>query len=430
MRIKLDIPLFLSEISHFPGDEVIEYISTDTREIFAGDLFIPIPGKNFDGRDFIPRAKEKGAIILEATDGAKSLLRIAALYKSKLKSLKYTVGITGSVGKTTAKEFIYKIASEQYKTHKTDSNENNAIGVSKTVLSASKDTEVLILEIGTNHPGEIREIVDILPPDIALITNIGTSHIGNFGSKDGIRREKISIASNEKTRLISRYEDGLGGLSFSSRTRRADVYTERDGGGVNVYKSGKAILAADCVFSENHLIEELCASVSVCLAMGMEYEAIKRGISSLSYENTRQKIMNLTKFSILSDCYNASIESFSSAFDSLSRLSGYSHRSAVIGDIDELSDMSAEIHLKLGRLAARYDLRRIYLIGSMRGCIRSGFLSAGGNAERLILLDENAQRGALAEQIINGSAENEIILFKASRRMRLEKIIEEIKGRC
>lgn len=430
MRIKLDIPLFLSEISHFPGDEVIEYISTDTREIFAGDLFIPISGKNFDGRDFIPEAKEKGAIILKTNDGALSLLRIATLYKSKLPRLKYTVGITGSVGKTTAKEFIYKIASEQYEAHKTYSNENNIIGISKTVLSAPKDTEILILEVGTNHSGEIRKIVDTLPPDIALITNIGTSHIGNFGSKDAIRREKLSIASGEKTRLISRYEDGLGGLSFSAKTRHADVYIERDGCGVRVYKGGEAILGADCVFSENHLIEELCASASVCLAMGMEYEAINRGISSLSYENTRQKTINLGKFSILSDCYNASIESFSSALDSLAKMTGYSYHSAVIGDIDELSDMSEGIHLELGRLAAHYDLRRLHLIGSMREYVRSGFLSAGGNADSLILLDENAPSGALAEQIIKNVEENEIILFKASRRMRLEKIIDEIKGRC
>ena len=428
MRIKLDIPISLSEIAPCDDDTVIKYISTDTREMSAGDLFIPISGKNFNGRSFISEARSLGATVLETDNGAKALLQIAGLYKSKLRSLKYTVGITGSVGKTTAKEFIYKIATQKFLCHKTKENENNIIGVAKTILEAPHDTEVLILEVGTNHIGEIKEIVDLIPMDISLITSIGTSHIGNFGSRDAIVREKLCIRGNGA--LISRYEDSLLGFTFSAKSKEADLYIERCDNTVLIYNRGMLITKSNCVFSERHLIEELAGAVSICLALGVDTDMLNFGISALSYENTRQKIIKLKKISILSDCYNASLESFEAAFDTVSAMKNHPAFSLVIGDIDELSDMSESIHHRLGAMLTRYGFRKIYLIGDMSRYIKSGYLKASGIGERIILLDYKKALSDLALEIISGSIENEIILFKASRKMRLELIIDEIKRRC
>lgn len=430
MRIRLDIPLECTEISQFAKEGLIEYISTDTRNISPGDLFIPIIGKNFDGRIYAPRAREIGATVLDTDDGALSLLRLAALYKSKLKGLKYTVGITGSVGKTTAKEFVYKIASEKYKSHKTSANENNIIGVAKSILTAPANTEVLILEIGTNHNGEIKKIVDLIPPDIALITNIGTAHIGNFGSRDAIKREKLSVSAGGKARLISRHEDDLGGHTFSAKSRDADLFIERTPGGILIYKSGETPLYSECIFYEKHLLEELAAAASVCIGIGLDKEELKRGISSLSYENTRQNIFAVGDLSIYSDCYNASIESFASSFESLSSMNGYSAFSAVVGDIDELSEMSEAIHYELGRMLQQYNFRKIYLTGDMQYTVKCGFSDAGGEREKIHFIDKSKMPSDIAEEIIEGSLKNEIILFKASRKMRLEVIIDEIKRRC
>lgn len=430
MRIRLDIPLTLSEISDCDKDAVIEYISTDTREISAGDLFIPLSGRTFNGHDFITEAMARGALVLDTNDGALDILKIARLYKTKLKGLKYTVGITGSVGKTTAKEFIYKIASLKYRSHKTFSNENNIIGVAKTILTSQKNTEALIIEVGTNHIGEIKRIADVIRFDIALITNIGTSHIGNFGTRDAIAREKLCIASDGETRLISRYEDALGGFTFSAKDPCADLHIEKQGDEVNIYKGGRLFLKCGCPFSEKHLLEEISAAASVCHLMKMSSEELNPGISSLSYDNTRQKFIKLKNFSILSDCYNASLESFKSSFDTISAMKDHEYYSAVIGDIDELSNMSESIHYELGKRLAFYNFRRIYLIGDMQEVIKDGYKSILGNADALLIFDKTKTVSDIADTIIKCCMENEIILFKASRKMRFEVIIDEIIRRC
>ena len=430
MRIRLDIPLLLSEITDCKEEKIIEYISTDTRELLQGDLFIPILGKNFNGRDFIKNAKDIGAFVLDTQEGASALLKVAALYKSKLAGLKYTVGITGSVGKTTAKEFIYKIASQKYDSHKTQANENNLIGVAKTILSAKGTTEVLILEIGTNHPGEIKEITSIISPDIALITNIGTSHIGNFGSRDAIKAEKLSIKSDEKALLFTRLEDGLSGFTFSARDKSADMYIEKNDTGICVYKSQAPYLKSECPFSEIHLIEELACALSVCSEMGIEKDLLIKGVSSLSYDITRQKTINLKKFVILSDCYNASLESFIAAFDTIFKIKNCSWRSAVIGDINELGDMSDSIHYRLGEILAGCKFRRIYVIGDMQKSIIRGYNSAAGDKKKIVAFEKGASISDVAERISDDAVSGEIILFKASRKMRFELIIDEIIRRC
>lgn len=430
MRITLDIPLSLSEITGGAEDILVNYISTDTREMSSGDLFIPISGRNFNGSDFISAARSKGAHVLDTEDGALTLLKIAGLYKSKLKRLKYTVGITGSVGKTTAKEFIYKIVSQKYQSHKTESNENNIIGVAKSILTAPCTTEALILEVGTNHIGEIKRITDVIPMDIALITNIGTSHIGNFGSQEAIAREKLCIKRDGITKLISRYEDALSGFTFSIKAKDANLYIEKQMEKIHIYKNFKLLLKSDCIFSEKHLLEEVAAAVSVCIAMGIDIETLKSGISPLSYDITRQKIIKLKAFSVFSDCYNASLESFTAAFDTISALANYPTYSAVVGDIDELSDMSRDIHYRLGATMARYNFRRIYLIGDMKNAIKEGYLSAMGRQDNLVVFNSEIDVYDIAEVIIRESREKEIILFKASRKMRLEVIIDEIKRRC
>ena len=428
MRIRLDIPISLSEITGQIDDTVVEYLSTDTREMSQGDLFIPIKGKRFNGQSFVDEAKSRGAIVIDSDDGALTLLKIAALYKSKLTSLKYTIGITGSVGKTTAKEFIYKIASQKFRAHKTKENENNIIGVAKTILEAPKDTELLILEIGTNNIGEIKRIVDVIPMDISLITNIGTSHIGNFGSRDAIAREKLSIQGEGS--LITRYEDSLSGFKFSSKCAGADLYIEKIDNRLLVYKFGKQICDTTCAFSESHLIEEVAGAVSVCVAMGLESKQVNLGISLLSYENTRQKIIKLKNITILSDCYNASLESFSAAFNTVSGMKEFPVYSAVIGDIDELCEMSNDIHRRLGAMLVGYNFRKIYVLGDMNEYVKHGYSDARGDDGRLKLLDHKKPLSDIADEIIRDSAYGEIILFKASRKMRLELLIDEIKRRC
>ena len=223
MRIILSVPLTLSEIAEnalsthiFKGNVTVNAIVTNSKKASPGDLYIPLMGEKHNGEDYTEEARSRGAYILSSRDcnadiktddTTLSLLKIASYYKSKLRSLKKIIAITGSVGKTTTKNVLAKMVGAKYITHATKENFNNYIGLSYTLLSAPIDTEIIIAEIGMNHLGEISLMSKILNPDISVITNIGTSHIGNLGSRDMIAKAKLEITDGMKIiNLVVPYE--------------------------------------------------------------------------------------------------------------------------------------------------------------------------------------------------------------------------------
>ena len=238
MRIRLDIPLTLGEIAEACSgvckEELkgtpVEYLSTDTRELCPEDLFVAIKGEKFDGNDYVGKAIELGAIPLSSvetdvgitvTDSSLSLIGLARLYKSKLPNLKKVCGITGSIGKSTTKEFAAIIISEHFSVTKSIGNFNNAVGMCLSILSANKNTEVLILEMGMNAHGEISLLSKTAEPDIAVITSVGTSHIGRLGSREEIARAKLEILDGMKEgKLIVPADEALlcrpSAISFST----------------------------------------------------------------------------------------------------------------------------------------------------------------------------------------------------------------------
>ena len=233
MRIKLDIPLPTREIKmlfscDFPKNtEKIEYVSTDSRNIHKGDLYFALSNSNTDLISHINQAKESGGYIAAENDAIKTgctasydaIIKLAALYKSRLEKLKSTVVITGSIGKTTTKELCAILLSEKYIVHSTFGNQNNRLGIAYTLLSAPRDTEILLIELGMNHEGEIAPIAKLLEPDIAVITNITNAHIGNLGSRKAIANEKLAVCSgmSDSGITIIPHEEFLlqnGGRSF------------------------------------------------------------------------------------------------------------------------------------------------------------------------------------------------------------------------
>ena len=194
MRIKLGIPLTLREIREAIGtplqiapDATIKYISTDTRDLCEGDLFIALKGDRYDGEDFTDLAKSKGAYVMSRTSGfdisapdtRDALIFLCSYYINNIRKKKYKIAISGSVGKTTTKELCKILLGTKYKVHATEGNLNNEIGMPLTVLSAPEDTEVIICEMGMNHKGEISKMSKAFQPDLAVITIIGHAHIGN-----------------------------------------------------------------------------------------------------------------------------------------------------------------------------------------------------------------------------------------------------------
>lgn len=445
MKIKLDIPLYVKEIAELLGAQqpstatnIINSVTTDSREAESGDLFIALKGDNADGENYVKGAISKGAVAISiqnikgaitVKDTVLSLQNIANYYKKKLTNLKYTVGVTGSVGKTTTKDFLKIISEGKYKTHATNKNYNNHIGVPLTILSAKADCEALILEMGMNHQGEISSLSKCAEPNIGVITNIGTAHIGNLGSRENIAKAKLEILDGMRTPgLIVPYGEKLlrqefAITTFSTKDRRADIYI--------IYNEEKNVLHIGNGSSEisfkprgEHMLECLCASVSAAINMGIETNVIKRQISSICDKIPRQTPKKVLNFYVLPDYYNASSESISAALRLLSSMSEFEHRSALIGTVKELGALSGDIHRQIGHSAALAGLRNLYFFGEFATDLFKGATDGGMKPESIFINDDESDPEKTAKQILENSLPGELILFKASNRVRLSRIVD------
>ena len=449
MRIKLGIPLSLKEIAKAVGYEterevLISHISTDTREINTGDLFWAISGRTQDVSKYTEQARAMGCYTLssegnadiEIQNTADGLLKLAAYYKSKLEKLIYTVGITGSVGKTTTKEFLKVILSAAYKVHATEGNYNNNIGMPLTVLSAPTDTEILILEMGMNHLGEISALSKCINPDIGVITNIGTAHIGLLGSRENIAEAKLEILDGMSGGvLVIPYGEQLlkgipNSLTFSNHTGKADVVIRR---------SSKETLCIETdAWSECEVpfkiqgvqFEEcLAAAIAVCHRICLSSRLIKLGVSRISSENVRQNTIRVGNIYIYDDSYNASFESVLADFDLLSTSYINFPTSILIGTVLELGEYSADIHYKIGLAASRYNFRRLFFLGEYALVMAKGAILGGVDAKRIFINGDLSKPEITAEQMLSERITDETILFKASNKVKLSRVIEILKER-
>ena len=454
MRIKLDTPLLLGEIVRFTRgiSEIrelslpITHIVTRSTLVERGDLFIPLRGKNYNGSDFIDEAINKGGIVISERNSEcgvlvknteLALLNIANGYKSKLKALKHTVAITGSVGKSTTKEFIRAIANVKFITHANEGNYNNTVGVPTTILKAKADTELLVLEAGMNSQGELALISRASEPDIAVITNIGTAHIGNLGSRESIAsaKKEILLGMTGGTVIVPHEEELLRSvekrLTVSLNDKNADLYLkilslDAEGSYAEVFKNGKKRFDFMLAIPGRHTLSCLVCAIAACEAVGLNDDELKNGIESLSYKNTRQKYIHFKDFSIYDDSYNSSPEAVRAAFELLS-LDEKSPKSALLGDMLELGRDTEALHFEIGALAAKYGMRKLYLFGVYAPFVMQGALSAGMSKSDILINTDTTCAEITAKQILKNRKKGETILFKASHALNLSRIYEHIK---
>lgn len=440
MRAILKIPLTLGEIINATEafangkdkNKIITAITTDTREMERGDLFIALPGDRYDGEAFCSQAETLGCEFISAKNNSGllvkstriALLAIVKLYKSKLKYLKRTVAITGSVGKSTTKEMLGSMLS-QNKAHLTPDNYNNYVGLSYTVLSAPENTEYLILELGTNHPGEIEEMSLSIEPDVAVITKIGTAHIGSFGSREMIAKAKLEIRSGLTKTGVLLIPDGEPLLP-----RSPEIKTVSDSYGVGDYSlvslsgdnaktevsftSSSVQLRAVCsIFGEGNLRALAFATACMC-EIGFEASSIIRGFSLISPKNTRQNVYYWKNRILIDDSYNASFESIVNAFGLMKFYTG--RRCAVLGDVLELGCETESIHYKIGSEAVNHGIELLFLLGVYAPFIERGALSAGMSAERIFVNTDVTSPLLTVEKIKAETMPGDVVLFKASHR--------------
>ncbi len=425
---------------------VICGITTDSRKALQGEIFVALRGERFDGHDFIPDVAGKCSAVLTeiktdrmdcivVPDTLKALGALSAYWKKRV-SPAVTVGITGSVGKTTTKELIASVLKEKYKTHFTEGNLNNHIGVPITLIRIEEGCEAVVCEMGMSGKGEIEYLTGLVRPNLAVITNIGTSHMELLGSREGILDAKLEIiAGMEKgsTLILDGDEplfrtDRVQALLKDYRVIYVGFGTGNDVYPLDIYK-GSEHLSFDVISRGrefrvkvpavgDHFVKNTLFAAAVGLVSGVEEKQIQSGISAYAPSGLRQKIYEKNGVRIIADCYNASPESMSASLKVLGESKG--RKIAVLGDMLELGYLSDSAHKKVGQEAVEAGVEELFTYGKASYHIMLGALESGMEKEKA---RNSIDAAGLSEALKKTVRIGDTVLFKASRRMKLEEII-------
>ena len=430
----------------------------DTRRMKENDVYIGLKADTIDGSEYWEEAfKKNGKIviinnikidesslqewpdrtIIVVENSLEALQKIAA-YKRNLygKDLK-VIAITGSVGKTSTKDMVANVVAQKYKTLKTMGNYNNHIGLPLTLLHLI-DQEVAVVEMGMNHFGEIELLTNIAKPDIAIITNIGTSHIGNLGSRDNILKAKLEILDGMENKEIIINEDNDKLNEWHNKNLENKILKIHSFG----IENKSDVWASDIKLKENasefvcHFIKEgkeetffvnvpvggihfiynsLCATL-VGILLGIEKEKIKNGIETFALTEKRMEVKKLKNgVTVINDAYNASYESIKA---SLSSLDGYKeHRKvAVLGDVFELGDFAEEMHTKIGKAVSDSNVDVLVCSGENAKFIAEEANKNNVDNQKQIIYFED--KSEILKYLIDNTKSGDVILFKASNGMK------------
>ena len=424
-------------------------VSTDSRNITPGCLFIPLEGERFDGHSFIQAALEAGAagcltareresylpgrFYIKVRSTQRALWELARYYK-KLFPIPF-IAVTGSVGKTTTKDMTAAVLGARFCVHKTEGNFNNDIGVPLTLLRLEAQHEVCVVELGMDHAGEIDNLARLVEPDMALITNIGDAHIENLGSRENIFKAKCEIFPHLKRdglAVLNGDDPLLASLEGTLAQRTVFVgegegldYTARDlssDGAGHLFcrvKTPRSQFEANIPALGSHMIYPTLMAAAVAEALGMAPDEIIRGIGAFLPTKMRMNIVRCKgDIVILNDAYNANPQSMRAAAAVLGDAQGR-RKVAVVGDMKELGPGSEQFHRAVGGYFAQSGADRLIAVGDLARFIAEGAQEAGlAQADYFPTLD--AARNALSREVRAGVT----ILVKASRSMAFEKIVD------
>ncbi|MBR2020576.1 MAG: UDP-N-acetylmuramoyl-tripeptide--D-alanyl-D-alanine ligase [Clostridia bacterium] len=444
------------------GEVAVRYICTDSREADAETAFVALRGERVDGHNYIGVALKNGCrcVIcerrneeLDASDATAivvgdtelALSKLANSYRQYLRCK--TVAVTGSVGKTTTKDLITSVLSVGSKTAQTAGNHNSVVGMPLSMMTLPTDSEWAVLEMGMNHFGEIERLSIAAEPDIAIITNIGSSHLEMLGSRENICRAKLEILSGLKengTLILSGDEPllrGIRGKSYhtvyvSVLSEKADfsaknIRVETDRTVFDLVHNGKTVTDLSIRLLGKHNVYAALYAYAVATMAGMSEEQIREGLMNYYPNGMRQHIYQLGKITVIEDCYNASPESMICAVDVLEQYSrSRKKRSvAVLGDMLELGSDSPALHRSVGAYLARKKIDRLYTVGRGGEQIAVG-ARQNGMPNTCILQNPNAKNLAItADALAEALEDGDVVLVKASRSVGAEQILAYLKGR-
>ena len=424
-------------------------VCTDTRKIQPGSLFVCLRGERFDGHSFASQAAQLGAAALlvdhpvdadvpqlVVTDTGKALLQLAGWYRRRFQLP--MVGLTGSVGKTTTKEFIALVLSAKYNTLKTQGNLNNEIGVPQMLFRLEDSHTAAVIEMGMNHFGEISRLTRAVAPTVGLITNIGVSHIENLGSRAGILQAKLEILEgmapdaplivnmdNDMLRTVKLGDRPL--LTFAIDDQSAD-FTATD---IAEQGSTTTFTVHHSTFNQPvtiptvgiHNVYNALAAMAVGYVTGVNPAAAASALANYVPAGMRQNLVEVGGVQVIEDCYNASPDSMRAALQTLGKLP-VRRRYAVLGAMLELGDYAKEAHTQVGKMAAENGIDGVLAYGADAAYIVEAAKQAGLENARLFDTKE-ALAQSLAQQVQPGDG----VLFKGSRGMHLEDVMHTVYER-
>lgn len=422
-------------------------VCIDTRKITKGCLFVCIKGERFDAHQFAQEALDKGAAAVmihseadfngnyvRVADTSRALLDLSGYYRSKFNL--HLVGLTGSVGKTTTKEFTYLVVSAKYNAIKTQGNLNNEIGLPQMLFQIDGNTQAAVIEMGMNHFGEIHRLSTAAKPTVALITNVGTSHIENLGSREGILKAKLEIldglekgstlilnGDNDMLSTVKNDDYNIVFFGIENGDFRAEEIVEQDGEtSFDICYYGKRQRVVIPTIGVHNVYNAL-AAFAVGYALNIDAQMCADALKNYVPEGMRQKSVMVNGVTFIEDCYNASPDSMRAAITTLANTKG-NKKIAVLSDMLELGEYSGQAHTDVGKMAADAKIDYLLTVGDMSNFIACGAMENG--MKNVFHFDTKEE---LANKLLEILEVGDTAIFKASRGMKLEDVIHSVYDR-
>jgi UDP-N-acetylmuramoyl-tripeptide--D-alanyl-D-alanine ligase len=437
-------------------------VVTDSNKVQPGSVFVALKGERLDGHRFIGQAVRRGArcVVVHrelrpSAYGAATIIKVGDTLRA-LGDLAHhrrrtygpvVLAITGSNGKTTTKEILAAILEEaalnrkplRGKILKTEGNFNNLVGLPLTLLRLHKTNKVAVVELGTNHPGEIKRLAEIAAPDMGIITSVAAAHLEGLNSLAGVAREKGAlfsgirpggmIAVNLDDAWVRRLGQKFKGkkITYGARGQvQAGSWRSLGAKGMMVnLRVGRRRSPVRLNFLGEHNIVNAAGAAAMAYGLGVSLAAIRRGLEKAKPFPMRMQLDHWKNVGIINDAYNANPASMEAAIKTLAGVECRGERTAILGDMFELGRQTRRQHLQLGKQVARAGIDRLYLLGAQAKRVRQGALQGGMPAERVVIGKDHAD---LANRLRSHVKPGDWLLFKGSRGMKMERVLNQLKS--
>jgi UDP-N-acetylmuramoyl-tripeptide--D-alanyl-D-alanine ligase len=432
-------------------DALARAVVTDSREAGPGSLFFALRGARVDGRRFVAEAARRGAVgvVVEGRpfegvpsivvpDGGRALLALAARHRDRLSAT--VVGITGSVGKTTTKDFAAAVLAERFRIHSSPASFNNQVGVPLTILGAGPSTEILVCEIGAGEVGEIEALCHVARPGIGIVTTVGLAHLQTFGSRANIRRAKAELIESlplDGLAVLNADDPVVAGFTRRSRAgalmfghsersdvRAAGVTLDLEARPSFELRFGSARRRVRLPVSGAHMVSAALAASACGLAMGLTVEECARGLERAETSPGRMQMFESAGLRVLDDSYNANPESMQAALLAARALAGEGRLVAVLGAMAELGAASRREHEHVGALAARLRVSSLVTVGEGARPIAIGAAAAGLPQRNLRHAHDVEEACDLARAT---ARPGDVVMVKGSRVVALDRVVASLR---